>query len=240
MALSTVLAQAPEAASLVATCEGQARWCRLGGARLVRGKADMRFTLRRLAVVGATTLTAVLIPTAAFATCGYNPGGGGGGGVPTGYGTVLCSQSVATTGGTVSCTEGASTVKVTVASGTFKTATQVTFTAVPSGLLSLSGFFGYNVATAMGVIFTQNCVKVTGKLPHPVSVTDTNSAIGSGDKVAILYLTPPNLTLGSPSVSGHSASFSFGSDPYFALLTPTAWGRTVGFSKLLDVGRTWI
>lgn len=200
----------------------------------------MRAVLRRLVVVGATTLTAVLIPTAAFATCGYNPGGGGGGGVPTGYGTVLCSQTVNPGGGSVSCTSNGSTVTVTAASGTFKVPTQVTFTSVPSGLLGLSGFFGYNVVTAMGVIFTQNCKKVSGTLPHPVSVSDTNSAIGSGDKVAILYLAPPNLSLTSPSVSGHTASFSFGSDPYFALLAPAHWAATVGFSKLLGAGHSWI
>ena len=200
----------------------------------------MRTMVRRLVVVGASTLTAVLIPTAAFATCGYNPGGGGGGGVPSGYGTVLCSSTVNPSGGTASCSNRGSTVTVSVASGTFSAPTEVTFTAIPSGLLGLSTFFGYKVVTAMGVIFTQNCKKVTGTLPHAVSVSDTNSAIGSGDKVAILYLTPLNITFGSPSISGHNASFSFGSDPYFALLAPARWRNHVHYSKLLGSGHSWI
>jgi hypothetical protein len=183
-------------------------------------------TARRIVLAVAVAGGVTLLSTApAFAAgTGYappptpTPGTSATAGAPSGFTTVLTTQTIGPAGGTLS----AGGVTVTVPAGDFTVATQVS---IVSGTLSaLTGLpGGATPVVAIGVVFMQNGVKVTGTFPSPIKVTITNSSITAADQLYVFQNgsavpATSDVNISGITVADGSVTFMVTADPYVAVL----------------------
>ena len=149
-------------------------------------------------------------------------------GTPGGFTQVVAAQSISpttTTTTTVAATVDNSPVKVVVPPGAFSTPVQVIVTApvlsqISSAISSL-GFSPYTAVAGVGVnVVTASGQLYSGSFLKPMTVSVSNSLIASGDKVVEWNAHGAFSTLSAPTISPGQASWTFQSDPAFAVLAP--------------------
>ncbi len=203
--------------------------------------AGQHHTTRRQRVGVASGLVSIALgtmlslfafaPAALGAGTGYGGTGGTGTGTgtgspttPSGFTTVLTTQTVQPSGGTVT----AGGVTVTVPAGDVTSPIQVIITqGTISGLTGLPA--GSNPILAYGVTFVQNGQKYHGTFPAPITVTISNPAITTADQVLVYSdATGTYVPLSSDPiienivVSNGSISFQVLSDPFLVITGPLA------------------
>lgn len=178
-------------------------------------------------MVFAFAAIGVLAPTAAFgAGTGYTPTPPPIP-VPGTFGTVMCTQTVSSTGGTVTCTVQGAGITVTIPSNSFTSPIQVVITAGNCAQIGNAGVTNYNCFLAFGVILIQNGQKYTGTITPPANVTVSLSSINTTDKV--VAFNTANSTYGSQSpvtIGNGTITFPISSDPYIAVLAPVSASST--------------
>jgi len=149
-------------------------------------------------------------------------------GTPGGYTQVVTAVTVnptSTTPATVSVTVDHTPVQVTVPPNAFTTPVQVVVTSpvlsqVTSALPNL-GFSGFQAVAGLGInIVTPTGQTYPGAFRHPITVTVTNSAIGPGDRIAEWNSQGVFSTVANAVIKPGSATWSFQTDPDFAVLAP--------------------
>ena len=149
-------------------------------------------------------------------------------GTPGGYTQVVTAVTVnptSTTPATVSVTVDGTPVNITVPASAFTTPVQVVITSpvlsqVTSALPNL-GLGGYQAVAGLGInIVTPTGQTYPGTFRHPITVTVRNPAIGSGDRVVEWNAQGTFTSVQNAHIANGSASWSFQTDPAFAVLAP--------------------
>ncbi len=155
---------------------------------------------------------------------GYAPTGGPGiTNVPGGYTTVVTSKTfTAGQAGSLSATVNNAAVVLTVPSTAFSASTMVTLTAPSLASLSSSlagtSFANDTAVAGVGIGLTSTSGQPVNA-SSPVIVTVKNSAIAPNDMV-VRYGTGGWTRVSNATVTAGQATFSFQSDPDFAVLAP--------------------
>lgn len=182
--------------------------------------------IKSFSLASALALTSVLgLSFSVFAAGnGYAPTGGPGiTTVPGGFTTVVTSKTFAAgQTGSLSATVNNATVALSVPSSAFSSSTMITLTAPSLSTLS-SALAGTSFATDTAVAGVGIGLTSTSGQPvnasSPVTVTVKNSAIAPNDTV-VRYGTGGWTRVSNATVTAGQATFSFQSDPDFAVLAP--------------------
>jgi hypothetical protein len=158
----------------------------------------------------------------AFAA-GTNYGGGsstpsGGTSAACAPGSIVTTQTVASSGGTVSGTDGQYSIVVTIPSGAFSSSLQVIIYDASSSAVPVSGS---SLVVTVGVSLCQNGSKVSGSFSPPVSVLISGPNITSSSQSYLLVgstLEP----VSNPNATAGSITCSFSSDAVCEVTTPNA------------------
>ena len=192
----------------------------------------------RIMTAVATAGTAVLLGTAAYAAgSGYTPTTNPApSGTPGGYSQVVTAETIppnTTTTTTIAVKVDNIPVAVVVPPGTFSSPVQVVVTAptlsqVTSGVQSL-GYSGYTAVAGLGVSVVKSSGQLyKGSFLKPITVTVSNSNIGSGDRVVEWNAAGTFSKVPSASIQHGKASWTFQQDPAFAVLAPKNNGTVPG------------
>jgi hypothetical protein len=203
--------------------------------------------LQKITVVVAIGLAALALPVSAFAAgTGYEGGNLGPTGVPGGYGSIITSQTVPTTGGTVTGTVSGDTITVTVPSGAFTTSEEVTITSADVTGIGDGGVTGDSAVLGIGINITDPTgeTKVTSTFSPALTVAITGSFSATDAVVYYNHGTGTWDTLTGVTVTATEISFSITADPDIAVLasssTSTAPGAPVADATTVHTGKPFL
>jgi hypothetical protein len=201
---------------------------------------DPRVWLKRALAVALLVVSFGLIaagPTWAAGTPyvgGTGPAAGNAGGptTPSGFTTVVTTETVQPSGGTVTGTSGTTTVTVSIPAGAVASPIQVVIrVAVISDLTGLPA--GSHATIGVGVTFEQNGQKYTGTFSVPVAVTVSDPGITAADEVVVYDSATGNYVpvsqasnVSDVSVSNGKITFDVLSDPYIVISAAITVGGT--------------
>ncbi len=182
--------------------------------------------IKFFSLASALALTSVFASsfTVFAAGNGYAPTGGPGiTTVPGGFTTVVTSKTFAAgQTGSLSATVNNAAIALSVPSSAFSASTMVTLTSPALSTLSsaLTGtsFANDTAVAGVGIGFTSTSGQPVNA-SSPVTVTVKNSAIAANDTV-VRYGTGGWTRVSNATVTAGQATFSFQSDPDFAILAP--------------------
>ncbi len=187
------------------------RGCQLGGR--VRSASVGKTAL----FLGVFVIGVVSTPSIAFAQpSGYTPTPPAPT-TPTGVsGVVVSTCTVQPSGGGCTATVDGLAIDVTFPPGDFTIPTQLLFSTgvTPTGVAG-------RVVSVFGLSVVQNGSKVTGTFSPPATVHVTSAAIAVGDTVNLVGAGGATTVVGTATTAG-SISFTFDSDPNFAVIAPVA------------------
>jgi hypothetical protein len=205
-------------------CVGRSRSVKIPGVQHPNRESEPA-VLKKIIIVLAVGFAALALPTSAFAAGSGYEGDTGATGVPGTFGSIITTQEVQTSGGTVTGTDGSYSITVTVPSGAFTQAENVTLTSAVTSGIGTGGVSGDSALLGIGINITDPSSgdKVTGTFTPALTVTITGTFSASSDAV-VFYddTTSAWNALTGATITATEVTFSITADPDVAVLGPAS------------------
>jgi hypothetical protein len=151
---------------------------------------------------------------------------------------VVSSLIVTSSGGNLGGSADGSTASVVIPAGALPVGSQIVLTSGASSGIAVGSSAGTVVAAFGVTVLTPQGQVMTGSFAGSITLTITNPAIASTDRV--VEVTGPGTTIAAPNaqVTNGSATVTFSSDPDFAVVssstaaTPTPTGSVPGATSV--------